>query len=169
MPPAIRAEHYSPRGAVSDAASPVHTCSANWSLRLSCASATLFMRFRGTLNWRLHWVQTPMAGTAPNHLTTLRLRFTPRPPRYLDHSSSRNRFRYRRVCRPDLSRTAGRRGCPTLARSVRKSGRHGRKQRRLLIHSKRTAGRAWNLSRPAQQRFQPTFNSQPWCDSSIPR
>jgi len=33
------------------------------------------MELKGTLNWRLQKVQTPIAGTVPTHLTTLRLRF----------------------------------------------------------------------------------------------
>ena len=53
----------------------LHLCAVNWSLRLSWESATLFMALRGTLNSRLHKVQTPTAGIVPNHLATLRLRF----------------------------------------------------------------------------------------------
>lgn len=54
----------------------LHLCAVNWSLRLSCASATLFMAFSGTLNSRLQNVQTPTAGMVPSHLATRRLRFS---------------------------------------------------------------------------------------------
>ena len=52
-----------------------HLCSANWVLRLCCASATRFKEDIETLNSRLQPVQTPTAGTMPSHFATRRLRF----------------------------------------------------------------------------------------------
>jgi hypothetical protein len=63
------------------------------------------MELKGTLNWRLQRVQTPMAGTVPTHLTTLRLRFgmvsqfqNPRlfPPRNPSKHSARLHFEDRK-------------------------------------------------------------------------
>jgi hypothetical protein len=64
-----------PDDAFADAISPLHLCSVNWTLRLSCASDTLFRAVMGTVNRRSQKVQTPTAGTLPSHFTTLRLRF----------------------------------------------------------------------------------------------
>ena len=74
-----RGRYQFPDDAFADAISPLHLCSVNWTLRLSCASATLFMAVRGTLNSRLQKVQTPMARSVPSHLVTLRLRDDGKP------------------------------------------------------------------------------------------
>jgi hypothetical protein len=53
----------------------LHRCSTNCLRRLSCASDVLFRDSNGTLKVRSQFVQTPRAGTVPNHLVTLRFGF----------------------------------------------------------------------------------------------
>jgi hypothetical protein len=57
------------------ASSRSHLCASNCLRRLAWASDVLFNISRGTLKFVAQPVQTPMAGTVPIHLTTLRLCF----------------------------------------------------------------------------------------------